>query len=354
MRAFCGAAHAAGLAVALIVRVACVACVAQPLEDGPAACDPLYGFVDCSQGRATRTAGASAQEMVHVVYSSDAASFPGLLSSMLSLGRSLQQPRLCTIHVIVAREDMEEAADLALCFRQELRDMTAVPAVTLHAMRPLPFHAEVFADMYDLAFARREMATPHIFVRQYIHEYLPEVRRAIWLDHDTIVSADLRPLYEMRMEHPVAAALEAEGHPGNFQEHYGMSPELYRNLTPATYFNTGVLLLDLERWRSGALTRAVYGWLEVGAWDQLSLNLAFQGGRFDRLEWWWNVQCMGRMALAPCCARAARVLHWTCGEKPWLTRRSPESRVNDHLYEPHRPRVACRAVRGAAGQETHE
>eukprot|EP00747_Dinoflagellata_sp_TGD_P195475 gnl/TRDRNA2_/TRDRNA2_64200_c1_seq1.p1 gnl/TRDRNA2_/TRDRNA2_64200_c1~~gnl/TRDRNA2_/TRDRNA2_64200_c1_seq1.p1 ORF type:complete len:191 (+),score=13.83 gnl/TRDRNA2_/TRDRNA2_64200_c1_seq1:2-574(+) len=188
------------------------------------------------------------------------------------------------------------------------------------------------------------MATPHIFVRAYIHEYLPAVPRAIWLDHDTVIKSDISLLYQVPMKNALAAVLESEGNVVEFQAHQNTAPALYQNLTPTTYFNSGVLVYDLERWRSGNITRAILSWLELGAWDQLALNLPFQGGNFDRLSWRWNVQCLGKWPLHPCCDDEVDILHWTCGEeKPWFSSRSLASKANDRLFEHHLPRQHCRA-----------
>merc|ERR1712079_953959 len=99
------------------------------------------------------------------------------------------------------------------------------------------------------------------------HEYLPAVPRAIWLDTDTIVNADLRTLYRMRMRYALAAthAWMADRGDGTSEHltlaHWTIPPDVLieSGFDPSVkMFQTGVLLVDLNKWRvSVNITRSI-------------------------------------------------------------------------------------------------
>mmetsp|Transcript_81058 Transcript_81058/g.262637 ORF Transcript_81058/g.262637 Transcript_81058/m.262637 type:complete len:254 (-) Transcript_81058:44-805(-) len=179
--------------------------------------------------------------------------------------------------------------------------------------------------------------------------------------HVIVPSADLalaeRLLACFRRELPgasAAAALELEL--GVFYARQ-LAPPLVRglyerNLSPWCYFNPGVVLLDLRRWRAENTTEAMErllrrtnGWLA----DTLALNLAFHE-KVHIVDHKWNFHGMGgttnwseyELALAQ-----ARILHWHGPSKPW--RRQAEGKVakasvNDHLYRAYGSQRRCEAL----------
>lgn len=275
---------------------------------------------------------------IHVVYAGDSAFFVGLLHSMLSLARHLEQPRACTIHLVVARAERPQAVGLVECFRRELGHMPELPSVLLHDLRPLPF------DVRSLVAANLQMnhrmANNYTFVRLYLHEYLPTVSRVLWLDSDTIVRADVAPLFRLAMRHPIAAARSTVPMWSMFawRFHVPHARRYFKADSPA--FNAGVLLLDLERWRSGNISRSLEGWLQVTKGtlsDQAVLILEFQG-RFDVLDWRWNVFQVN-VFMSSYCTTEARVVHYTGGEKPWNSNVRPFK-----LFFQYCPSSTCSAL----------
>eukprot|EP00421_Protoceratium_reticulatum_P070426 CAMPEP_0168423380 /NCGR_PEP_ID=MMETSP0228-20121227/34278_1 /TAXON_ID=133427 /ORGANISM="Protoceratium reticulatum, Strain CCCM 535 (=CCMP 1889)" /LENGTH=427 /DNA_ID=CAMNT_0008437339 /DNA_START=55 /DNA_END=1337 /DNA_ORIENTATION=+ len=209
-------------------------------------------------------------EIVHVVYSGDARTFPGLVSSMISLARHLQVPEKCVIHLIVSEGDLGRARRMVHVFKHELGSMAALPNVTLHRMQALPLDISRF----ETPWFRPELLTAHNYARFYLHQYLPGVQRALWLDPDTIVRSDVMPLYRMRMQHALAARpflVNGYNLLGELRERFKMfayqSPRRHWDFPNESLhmptFSTGVLLYDLNLWRSGSLTRALERWSQV-------------------------------------------------------------------------------------------
>ena len=95
----------------------------------------------------------------------------------------------------------------------------------------------------------------------------------------------------------------------------------YFRYPDAQTFNAGVLLFDLDKWRSDVSTESLERWIELFSgydFDQLALNLEFQGS-FDVLSWEWNVLGLGWFPsnIPQSCVDRARILHWNGPFKPW-------------------------------------
>jgi len=129
-----------------------------------------------------------------------------------------------------------------------------------------------------------------------------EADRIIYLDADTLVRGDLRDLLSVSMTHPVAAVADAH------VALMGM-PSMWRawreeNVDPtAPYLNTGVMVIDVRKWRDRELTDAVLRMLtryELPCVDQDALNLVLAGD-FDRLAPRWNLMPYHLMRLLRTC-----------------------------------------------------
>jgi len=105
------------------------------------------------------------------------------------------------------------------------------------------------------------------------------------MDADMVVTEDLSSLWATQLNTPVGAVLDAH-------IVWVASPSMWRpwreeGLDPFTpYLNTGLLLIDLDRWRTEGLTEQVLQLLEkyeLPCVDQDALNLVLRG-KFDKLH----------------------------------------------------------------------
>lgn len=175
--------------------------------------------------------------------------------------------------------------------------------------------------------------------RLLLGELLPQtLRRVIYLDADTIVAGSLAPLYDVQLGDgavlgavPDAQSPWAAGPLGPPWQELGLDPS-------SGYFNSGVLLIDLEGWRQD---RTGHRCLELlrrlsPTWgDQDGLNTVLEN-RWHPLPRRWNVQSADVRGSSIAWAlwtgeiRDAvsdpGIMHYTEGDKPWLaTTRHPES-----------------------------
>lgn len=194
--------------------------------------------------------------------------------------------------------------------------------------------------------------TAAMWYRILLPELLPGVERVLYLDVDTIVLDDLSPLWRLDLGGRLVAAVT------NVFEDWSRHRPEQLGIAARDYFNSGVLLLNLDEMRVARATEALR---EVAArqagvpgWpDQDALNIVL-GGRRLELHPRWNAMnsvlalpgaesVYGDRALAEARARPA-IRHFEGPEhnKPW----HPESRVpGRELYLSHRRATPWRLKR---------
>jgi len=129
---------------------------------------------------------------------------------------------------------------------------------------------------------------PAMWYRLFLPELLPEQPRVLYLDVDILVVDRLDELWLMPLQGRCVAAVDNVVEPG-------LQPRIAALELPpgCTYFNSGVLLLDLERLRQGLGERIRQIACARGAdvlWpDQDALNLALATERLT-LHPRWNCQ----------------------------------------------------------------
>jgi lipopolysaccharide biosynthesis glycosyltransferase len=155
------------------------------------------------------------------------------------------------------------------------------------------------------------------------------VARALWLDADVLAQADVAALWSADLggvsvravRDPVVPCVGAR---------FGVAA--WRDLglaAAAPYFNAGVLVMDLAKWRAeGVGDRALEylrrHWRQVYFWDQEGLN-AVLAGRWAPLEPAWNWSPgLGAPGVQP------RLVHFAGNLKPW--RYGGRSRWHDLYY----------------------
>jgi lipopolysaccharide biosynthesis glycosyltransferase len=207
-------------------------------------------------------------------------------------------------------------------------------------------HAEALGDglrlvpwrLRDEGYRTAPNGTRANSLRLFMDRVLPEHGRALYLDCDLLILDDLAPLLATDMGGlPLAAVRDP------FQPTYGRSglvmPGWQELGIPPDreYFNSGVMLFDLETCRRERLfDRAIRFLTEhpehVGVGDQDALNLAVDD-RWLRLDRAWNTAPMSAVVVDGCMAYgmddvvplqtlvdeepAARVMHYMTQLKPW-------------------------------------
>ena len=190
------------------------------------------------------------------------------------------------------------------------------------ALHPVPVSADFFQEAPVTKRYPQEM-----YYRLLAARFLPEeLKRVLYLDPDTLVINSLLPLRELELDgHLFAAA----AHTGKTE--IANNVNRFRLGTEGDYYNSGVLLMDLERCRNEIHTEELFDYVsnhgdELILPDQDILN-ALYGGRVLAVDdFIWNydarnfsnylVRSMGEADLDWVMAHTA-VLHFCGREKPW-------------------------------------
>lgn len=116
----------------------------------------------------------------------------------------------------------------------------------------------------------------------------PDLDRAIILDADMIAQGDIRELWEKDLEDKVIAAVPHYGYTDLKQIYDGVR---LAGLSPLHfYFNTGTLLVNLNKWREEQIGQKISGHTitfeprQTRRWDEVVLNLLFQINNYKILE----------------------------------------------------------------------
>jgi lipopolysaccharide biosynthesis glycosyltransferase len=140
----------------------------------------------------------------------------------------------------------------------------------------------------------------NVYVRLFIAHFLPQtIEKAIYLDVDMIVKKDITDLWVTDMQEYTIAAVKdrsenigsAWGGITNYRE-LGLDPS-------ALYFNSGLLILNLKKWRRTNLTQEIlkvisHNKVYAGFPDQYGLNVVF-ANRWLELDKRWNAFATGEI-----------------------------------------------------------
>lgn len=202
------------------------------------------------------------------------------------------------------------------------------PALQARVEAVAPEAAFIWREIGDddvPAMADREHFSRAILFRLGIEKHAPaDWRRLVYVDADVIGAGDIRELWRCELAgSPIGAVIDCYVDGDAFAARWGLP-------RAGGYFNSGVLLIDLERVRAEglfarAIDFAVAHIAELRFTDQDALNHACWG-RWTRLDPRWNVQ---RHMVIPALIEeiaedkrlgqaAPAIIHYTGPEKPWL------------------------------------
>jgi lipopolysaccharide biosynthesis glycosyltransferase len=140
--------------------------------------------------------------------------------------------------------------------------------------------------------------TSAIFARLLMPELLPEIEKALYLDCDIIVNADITRLWDMDITGHVLGAVQDDSIP--FRDDW-------------IYFNSGVLLMNLKKWRDEKVSEKAVEFVSrniTNFTDQDALNDIMRGN-FLRVSKRWNANPGWGTG------EGLSIIHFLGGEKPW-------------------------------------
>ncbi|KAK4756487.1 hypothetical protein SAY87_006614 [Trapa incisa] len=197
---------------------------------------------------------------------------------------------------------------------------------------------------------RQALDQPLNYARIYLADMLPiHVNRVIYLDSDLVVVDDIAELWEVNLEGKVLAAPEYchANFTKYFTDLFWSDPSLAKTFEGRNpcYFNTGVMVVDIDKWRKGGYTQKVEEWMAIqklkriyhlGSLPPFLLILA---GNIKAVDHRWNQHGLGGDNLEGKCRSLhpgpISLLHWSGKGKPWLRLDSRKPCTVDHLWAPY-------------------
>ena len=254
---------------------------------------------------------------MHIVCATDGAYLKYCATMLISLLESNHQNAF-TIHLFGNRLTIEDVSYIK----------TIVEDTAWHRFLFYPIEE---AQLSFFPSGITDYISPMTYSRLFIGSYLPkDIHRIIYIDCDTLVLDSLRPLWDTALGDNLLAAVE---------DLNSAVPTLYQQLeiNPSShhYFNAGVLLINLDLWRSDSCEDKA---MQIIARKSASLNYADQDvlnllavGRTGYLPLRYNVMEGLLREIIPdmridaykdvdIALRSPAIIHFTYKLKPWNPR----------------------------------
>ncbi|KAG2546888.1 probable galacturonosyltransferase-like 1 [Panicum virgatum] len=272
-------------------------------------------------------AACSPRAAVHVAMTLDASYLRGTMAAVLSVLRHASCPESIFFHFVAS------AAASSGATAAELRATVRASFPSL-AFRVYPFADEARVAGLISTSIRGALDRPLNYARSYLASTLPPcVRRVVYLDSDVVLTDDIAALAATPLPGEETAVAAPEYCGANFTAYFTpgfwASPALSSAFAGrrACYFNTGVMVLDLARWRRAGYTAQIEEWMElqkrVRIYELGSLPpfLLVFAGRIASVDHRWNQHGLGGDNYRGLCrglhAGAVSLLHWSGKGKPW-------------------------------------
>ena len=268
---------------------------------------------------------ASAQAPVRVLCATNHAYAMPLCVTLVSLVVNQPRERALEIYVMDSGMTAEDRTAMVDSIRANRPDF---PLENLHWLVP---------DMGAVqTLPRGDYVTVEAYLRLLAPEMLPpEIERVLYLDCDVVVRTDVSPLFDAPGDSALWAARDINV--GVVSDTWGVFNYAEMGLAAdAPYFNSGVMVMNLRRWREEKIGARVLEYLHrhrgsVLIEDQGGLN-AVLGGAWTEIDPAWNQM---KSVLNPelwerngfsredwrRTLREPRIVHFAGKFKPWQTDR---------------------------------
>ncbi|KAL3751030.1 hypothetical protein ACJRO7_011929 [Eucalyptus globulus] len=279
--------------------------------------------------------------LVHVAMTLDSEYLRGSIAAVHSVLRHASCPENVFFHFVAAEFDPASPRALTRLVRSTFPSLN---------FKVYIFREDTVINLISSS-VRQALENPLNYARNYLGDILdPCVDRVIYLDSDLVVVDDIRHLWETPLRRSRVIGAPEYCH-ANFTKYFTdafwSDPVLSRAFgsREPCYFNTGVMVMDLARWREGGYRKRIEGWMEVQRrrriYDLGSLPpfLLVFGGNVEAIDHRWNQHGLGGDNVRGSCRSLhpgpVSLLHWSGKGKPWVRLDERRPCPLDHLWEPY-------------------
>ncbi|TYI51056.1 hypothetical protein E1A91_D12G148500v1 [Gossypium mustelinum] len=281
-----------------------------------------------------RITGVCNPSLVHVAITLDVVYLRGSMAAVHSILQHSLCPENILFHFIVSDADLETLVQ------------STIPQLKFKVYY---FDPEIVRNLISSS-VRQALEQPLNYARNYLADLLePCVQRVIYLDSDLVVVDDITKLWITNLGSRTIGAPEychanfTNYFTGGFWSDQRFS-RTFKGRKPC-YFNTGVMVIDLVKWRRVGYTKRIERWMqiqkryriyELGSLPPFLLVFA---GRVAPIEHRWNQHGLGGDNVKGSCRELhpgpVSLLHWSGSGKPWLRLDSNRPCPLDALWAPY-------------------
>ncbi|KAE8671280.1 putative galacturonosyltransferase-like 6 [Hibiscus syriacus] len=278
--------------------------------------------------------GVCDRSLVHVAVTLDVVYLRGSIAAVHSILRHSLCPENIFFHFLVSEPSLDTLV------------RSTIPQLKFKVYY---FNPEIVRNLISSS-VRQALEQPLNYARNYLADLLePCVRRVIYLDSDLVVVDDISKLWSTNLGPRTIGAPEychanfTKYFTGGFWSDQRFSG-IFRGRKPC-YFNTGVMVIDLVKWRRVGYTKRIERWMEIQKHHRIyelgSLPpfLLVFAGRVAPIEHRWNQHGLGGDNVKGSCRDLhpgpVSLLHWSGSGKPWLRLDSDRPCPLDALWAPY-------------------
>ncbi|XP_071685606.1 probable galacturonosyltransferase-like 1 [Rutidosis leptorrhynchoides] len=281
----------------------------------------------------------SSQSNIHVAMTLDNTYIRGAMAAILSILQHSQCPQNIIFHFIIATSSNMSNLHTKIT--------TSFPYLNFQIY---PFNTSSVSRLISTSI-RSALDCPLNYARSYLADILPlHVTKIVYLDSDIILFDDIAKLANTPITNSLVLAAP-EYCDANFTFYF--TPTFWSNpslsLTFANrktcYFNTGVMVIDLQKWRLGEYTRKIEEWMElqkrmrIYELGSLPPFLLVFAGNIAPVDHRWNQHGLGGDNFRGLCRNLhpgpVSLLHWSGKGKPWVRLDAKRPCPLDALWAPY-------------------
>ncbi|KAL0915778.1 hypothetical protein M5K25_013233 [Dendrobium thyrsiflorum] len=279
----------------------------------------------------------SPSALVHVAMTLDVAYLRGSMAAINSVLQHSSCPQSIHFHFLASKSIPYLNSTIASSF-------PSLPFL-IH-----PFDPSLVSGLISTSI-RSALDRPLNYARSYLPHLLPPcITRVVYLDSDLILVDDIAFLAATPIPPPSSLAAP-EYCNANFTAYF--TPTFWANPSLSTsfngrracYFNTGVMVMDLKKWREEGYTQKIEEWMElqkrmrIYELGSLPPFLLVFAGRIAAVDHRWNQHGLGGDNFRGLCRNLhpgpASLLHWSGKGKPWARIDAGRPCPLDALWSPY-------------------
>ncbi|KAL1218963.1 putative galacturonosyltransferase-like 8 [Cardamine amara subsp. amara] len=279
--------------------------------------------------------------VVHIAMTLDSEYLRGSIAAVHSVLRHASCPENVFFHFIAAEFDSASPRVLSQLVRSTFPSLN---------FKVYIFREDTVINLISSSI-RQALENPLNYARNYLGDILDQsVDRVIYLDSDVIVVDDITKLWKTVLTGSRVIGAPEYCH-ANFTQYFTSGfwsdpalPGLISGRTPC-YFNTGVMVMDMVRWREGNYREKLEQWMQLQKkrriYDLGSLPpfLLVFAGDVEAIDHRWNQHGLGGDNIRGSCRSLhpgpVSLLHWSGKGKPWVRLDEKRPCPLDHLWEPY-------------------